>query len=76
MNQLTAEELQLLQEITTELTKSKISLGELEIKKFNIMQEIETMKNIFVEHEKLLSEKYGNDCVINIKTGEVTQKEE
>jgi hypothetical protein len=76
MNQLTAEELQTLQEINTEFAKAKMSLGELEMKKYNVLQDIEEMKKIFAEQELALIEKYGENSVINIKTGEITQKEE
>jgi hypothetical protein len=41
-----------------------------------LLQRIEHLKMAFAENEKLLIVKYGENSVINIKTGEVTEKKD
>lgn len=74
--QLTQEELTLIQGLNEKFTKAKISLGDVEIHKYNVLQEIDKIKAEFAENEKYLINKYGANAVINIKTGEVTEKTE
>lgn len=74
-NQLTTEELKQLQDLQADFTKSKITLGDLELEKQNVIKHIESLKMVFAENEKVLIQKYGANAVINIKTGEVTYKE-
>lgn len=71
MAKLSKEELGELQQLNTEFTKLKISLGDLEIQKSSIISEIAAIKMKFAQHEMKLIEKYGEDSVINIQTGEV-----
>jgi len=74
-SQLTAEELKQLQDLQADLIKSKMSLGDLELEKQALLKHIESLKLVFAENEKVLIGKYGSNAVINIKTGEVTEKE-
>jgi hypothetical protein len=74
--QLTSEELSKLQELNNSFTQSKISLGDLELQKENIIGKIKEIKSKFVELEKELIKKYGEESVINLQTGEVTEKKE
>jgi len=74
--QLTSEELGNLQELNNSFTQSKISLGDLELQKENIIGNIKQIKSKFVELEKELIKKYGEESVINLQTGEVTEKKE
>jgi hypothetical protein len=71
---LSQEELDMIQQMNSDFTKSKISLGDLELEKYALLQRIEHLKMAFAENEKLLIVKYGENSVINIKTGEVTEK--
>jgi len=73
---LTSEELGNLQELNNSFTQSKISLGDLELQKENIIGNIKQIKSKFVELEKELIKKYGEESVINLQTGEVTEKKE
>lgn len=75
MKKVTEEELKTIQEMNSDFNKAKMALGDLELQRHNIIRHIDEMKKIFNEHEKMLIEKYGKDSVINIQTGEVTQKE-
>lgn len=72
---ITQEELKKIQEMNTEFNKAKSNLGELELQKQGVIRHIDSMKSEFLQHERMLIEKYGNDSVINIQTGEVTKKE-
>ena len=65
-----------IQELNSEFNKAKMAIGDVELQKQQIISHIEGLKIQFSAHEKELIEKYGADAVINIQTGEVTQKEE
>ena len=69
------EELKKIQEMNSEFNKYKSNLGELELQKQSIIRHIDSMKTEFLQHEKMLIDKYGSDAIVNIQTGEVTKKE-
>ena len=73
-NTITSEELTKIQEMNTRFTKAKLTLGDLELTKHEMLMEIDNLKLEFDENERQLIAKYGTDAVINIKTGEVTHK--
>jgi len=73
---LTQEELGKIQEMNTEFTKAKMAIGDLEMQKANLIKTIEILRADFAKHELELITKYGKDSVINIQTGEVTQKQD
>jgi hypothetical protein len=73
--QLTEEEHNFIKEGSANYTKIKISLGELELQKQGLLEQAKMIVNAFNENEKTLIEKYGANAVINMQTGEVTQKE-
>lgn len=75
MQVLTEQELKSIQEMNAEFNKAKISLGDNELQKQNILKHIETIREKFAFNEKELILKYGEDAVINIQTGEVTKKQ-
>jgi hypothetical protein len=72
---LTNEELKKIQDLNADFNKAKISLGDLELQKQNILKNIEEIRQGFAENELELIAKYGEDAIINIKTGEVTKKQ-
>ena len=72
---LTEEELVKVQEMTNEFNKLKLAIGDIELNKQSLFKLIDTLKEDFASHEKTLIEKYGEDAVINIQTGQVTKKE-
>lgn len=74
--QLTEEEHNFIKEGSGNYTKLKIALGELELQKQGLLHQAEIIVNAFNENEKKLIEKYGSNAVINMQTGEVTQKEQ
>jgi chaperonin cofactor prefoldin len=71
----TSEELEGIQQMNSEFQKMKNSLGDIELQKHSILKHIDELKKVFMDNERLLIEKYGEDAVINIKTGEITQKQ-
>ena len=73
---LTQEELTKIQGLNSDFTKAKIALGDVEIHKHKVLKEIDKIAEEFAINEKYLIEKYGANAVINIKTGEVTEKTE
>ena len=72
---LTEEELQFIKTGATEFAKIKTSLGEIELQKQGFIKKAEEIAQMFTQNEKTLIEKYGVDAIINVQTGEVTQKE-
>lgn len=73
---LTEEELGKIQEMNNEFTKAKMSIGDLEMQKANVLRTIDSLRADFAKHEAELIDKYGKDAVINIQTGEVTKKQD
>ena len=68
------EELELLQSMSKDYTKAKNTLGDLELRKHDILKDIDTIRGISEDNEKKLMNKYGADSVINIQTGAITKK--
>ena len=71
----TEEELKNIREMNGDFSKAKMNLGDLELQKKSLIKYIDSIKDVFTKHEKILMEKYGDDAVINIETGEVTKKQ-
>jgi hypothetical protein len=72
---LTEEEHNFIKEGSANYTKVKIALGEIELQKQGLLEQAQLIVKSFNENEKILIEKYGSNAVINMQTGEVTQKE-
>ena len=53
----------------------KMTLGDLELQKHSVLMTMDSLREQFSVHEKMLIDKYGEDAVINMKTGEITKKE-
>ena len=70
------EDLLRIQESNRAFSSMKMQLGELEMKKQEILTGISKLKEDFSEFEKTLMAKYGENSVINIATGEVTYKKD
>jgi hypothetical protein len=73
-NYVLQEELDKIQAMNADFAKAKIALGELELNKQGILNQINAMRQDFYDYEKMLITKYGQDSVINLQTGEVTKK--
>lgn len=70
---LTKEELKDLQELNAAFNNAKNQLADLELNKMSLVAGLGSLQNKFKEMEQDLVQKYGEDSVINLQTGEVTQ---
>lgn len=76
MANLTKSELETLRGLQESFTKAKVALGDLEMQKFMVNQEVAVLRQQFAQEEKKLVEKYGENSVIDMKTGEITEKQD
>lgn len=74
MSKITSEEMETLQSLISEFNKGKVNLGDLELQKSIIISNIGILKQKFAEEEEKLIKKYGENSVINLETGEITEK--
>ena len=72
---LTQEQLETIQQMNTEYTRLRMSIADFEMNKHAALSAMEALREKFSNHERLLIELYGEDAVINMKTGEITKKE-
>lgn len=72
---LTSEELDFIKNGTAQYNAVKSKIGDLEIQKVKLINEADAIFQSFLFNEKTLIEKYGENAVINLDSGEVTQKE-
>lgn len=70
------EELELLQQMSKDYANAKNTLGDLELRKHDILNDIDAIRKVSAENEKKLISKYGIDSIINIQTGEITKKKQ
>jgi hypothetical protein len=68
------EELEKIQGMNSFFAKAKMELGDIELSKQGVLNQINVMRQEFSEYEKMLISKYGQESVINLQTGEVTKK--
>lgn len=76
MKSLEEKELQELQEINQEFAKSKMALADSAYQQSLIVKGLDALKEKFSVIEKELTTKYGADVVINLESGEITDKPE
>ena len=76
MKKIEEQELKQLQDLNTEFAQLKTNLGDLTLQKHGVCLRVEEIKSEFQKAEKSLMDKYGQDSVINLETGEVKPKEE
>jgi hypothetical protein len=74
MSKITNEEMETLQSLISEFNKGKVNIGDLELQKSIIISNIGILKQKFAEEEEKLIKKYGENSVINLETGEITEK--
>ena len=76
MKKIEEQELKQLQDLNAEFAQLKTNLGDLTLQKHGICLRVEEIKIEFQKAEKSLMDKYGQNSVINLETGEVKPKEE
>jgi|TARA_E500000305_G_C3861704_1_gene160947 hypothetical protein len=75
IKKLTKEELSSLRSSLTDFNKAKIRLADAVVHQEHLVSVIKTLKQKFAADEDMLLQKYGQDCRINLESGEVIQKE-
>ena len=70
------EELQQVQSLHSQFSQLKLTLGDLELKKVEVLEDIKHIKTLLASSETKLIEKYGPNSVINLQSGEVTEKQD
>lgn len=72
---LTKEELEAIQQMNAEYNRLRLNISDLEMQKHSVLMMLDSLREKFSNHERLLIERYGEDAVINMQTGEITNKE-
>jgi hypothetical protein len=73
---LTDQELSELQDVQREYQRKKVILGDIEVRKSEVVDDIKALKKAFAIMEKKFIERYGEDSVIDMQTGEVKKNEQ
>lgn len=74
--QLKDEELKNIQALNQKFVNTKVAIADAEVNKKNLMAALETIQQEFADMEKELIKSYGENSVIDLRTGEVREKEE
>jgi len=69
------EELQTVQNMLTAFEQLKSKIGDTEITKAKLLNQVTALQNQYTEYEKVLVEKYGTDVKIDVQTGSITKVE-
>tara|TARA_R100001369_G_C3290507_1_gene163799 strand:- start:441 stop:689 length:249 start_codon:yes stop_codon:yes gene_type:complete len=75
-NKIDEKTLKNLQELNSQFNTIKTQLGDLELQKHGLCLQVESLRGEFSTLEAELAEQHGKNSIINLETGEVTQKEE
>ncbi len=75
MKNLEKQELEKLQTLNSDFVNLKTQLGDLELQKHLVVEQIQSVRTEFGTLEKELITKYGENTVINLQTGEIKEKE-
>ena len=68
------KELKLLQELNSTFVQLKDKIADLELQKQMIFENVSEIKKQFKNLESELIEKYGDNSIINLETGIITEK--
>ena len=72
---LTKEELEAIQQMNAEYNRLRLNISDLEMQKHSVLMMLDSLREKFSNHERLMIDRYGADAVINMQTGEITNKE-
>ena len=72
--QLEGAELGKLQGLINDFNKIKMQLGETFLTQQSLLSNMDKLREQYRAEEKILADKYGEDCVINIQTGAISKK--
>ncbi len=70
------EELKEIQALNQKFVNTKVAIADAEVNKKNLVLALESIQQEFSDIEKKLIESYGENSVIDLKTGEVKDPEE
>lgn len=70
------EELNEIQALNQKFVNTKVAIADAEVNKKNLVLALETIQKEFSDIEKKLIESYGENSIIDLKTGEVKDPEE
>ena len=68
------KELKLLQELNSTFVQLKDKIADLELQKQMVFENVSEIKKQFQNLESELVEKYGDNSIINLETGIITEK--
>lgn len=68
------KELKLLQELNSSFVQLKDKIADLELQKQMVFENVSEIKKQFQNLESELVEKYGDNSIINLETGIITEK--
>ena len=74
--QLKEEELKNIQALNQKFVNTKVAIADAEVNKKNLIAALETIQQEIADMEKELIKSYGENSVIDLRTGEVREKEE
>lgn len=72
---LNEEQLNKVQELNQSFLKLKVSIADAEVNKSQAIKQLNEVQEEFSSFEKELMKEYGENAVIDLRTGEVTQPE-
>lgn len=75
MKNLKKTELEKLQTLNSDFVNLKTQLGDLELQKHLIIEQVQEVRKKFSDLEVNLVKKYGENTTINLQTGEIKEKE-
>ena len=75
VKKLKKDELEKLQGLNNQFQGAKLQLGDLEISKHNLLEQVKGLKLQFAQLEADLIKAYGDTVVIDLKSGEVKEKQ-
>lgn len=70
---LNEEQLNKVQELNQNFLKLKVSIADAEVNKSQALKQLNEVQQEFSSFEKELMKEYGENAVIDLRTGEVTQ---
>ena len=70
------KDLETIRGLQNELTNIKEKLVNVELQKHDILKKFDVLKEHFAKYEEELVKKYGANAVINLQTGEVSEKKD
>lgn len=73
---LTKDELEQLRAMHSQINNLQRSIGALEFEKAGMIGELAMARESFNTLEDKISDKYGNNSIINLQTGEISKKSE